>query len=172
MGCISFSAEVYTWGLGNFGNLGHGTTHSFAQPRLVDALLKQDVQQLRCGTRHSIALTAKGEVYTWGFGGDGRQRRRRSIHSRGGLGATVDQRYELRRRVGRQLAVSGRRPFLALCQRRGRSQCQHRRWRRTALRLAAGQLCPLWRLARSFRCHRRGSGSLVVVLGRWRSDFS
>ena len=47
-------------------------THSFAQPRLVDALLKQDVQQLRCGTRHSIALTAKGEVYTWGFGGDGR----------------------------------------------------------------------------------------------------
>lgn len=69
---ISFSKELWSWGLGNFGNLGHGTSFSYSEPRVVEAVQKSDIQQVSCGTRHSLAINKVGEVLSWGFGGDGR----------------------------------------------------------------------------------------------------
>ena len=36
--CIDDNGGLYTWGVGNYGNLGHGSTKSEFKPKLVEAL--------------------------------------------------------------------------------------------------------------------------------------
>ncbi|KAI6208318.1 Protein kinase domain-containing protein [Aphelenchoides besseyi] len=42
------------------------------QPRLVDALLRENISDIACGDEHIIAVTESGQVYVWGCGADGR----------------------------------------------------------------------------------------------------
>jgi alpha-tubulin suppressor-like RCC1 family protein len=59
--------NVYTWGWGEHGQLGHGEPVSELQPRLVAALVGQHVTQMSCGGFHSACVTVRGELYTWGL---------------------------------------------------------------------------------------------------------
>eukprot|EP00743_Colponemidia_sp_Colp-15_P009532 GILK01010428.1.p1 GENE.GILK01010428.1~~GILK01010428.1.p1 ORF type:complete len:501 (-),score=40.01 GILK01010428.1:120-1583(-) len=65
-------SEVYTWGRGEYGQLGHGDRTSQHIPKLVDRLQGRVVIHVSLGTSHSACLTDEGHVYTWGYGGDGR----------------------------------------------------------------------------------------------------
>lgn len=71
---ISSNGELYTWGLGEYGRLGHGDIANQLKPKLVDALVGQRVIQVACGSRdaQTMALTEDGRVYTWGDGDFGK----------------------------------------------------------------------------------------------------
>ncbi|XP_043254504.1 probable E3 ubiquitin-protein ligase HERC2 isoform X2 [Colletes gigas] len=71
---ITSSGELYTWGLGEYGRLGHGDTSTQRKPKLVQSLVGQRVIQVACGSRdaQTMALTADGSVYSWGDGDFGK----------------------------------------------------------------------------------------------------
>ena len=67
---IAADGSVYAWGLEASGQLGLGSRRTKAHtPALVEALSGAGVTQLSCGSYHTLARTAEGEVYSWGFGG-------------------------------------------------------------------------------------------------------
>ena len=69
---VSEAGAVLTWGAGSYGNLGHGDNTDVSTPKLVEALLGKQCISVACGAKHTIALTAAGGVFTWGYGGGGR----------------------------------------------------------------------------------------------------
>lgn len=71
-GCITEKGRVYTWGRGNYGNLGHGTTDSLSKPLLVQSLSDQNIISISCGFKHMAAITSNFKLYSWGNGGHGR----------------------------------------------------------------------------------------------------
>ncbi|KAL2643085.1 hypothetical protein R1flu_010672 [Riccia fluitans] len=64
--------EVFSWGNGSNYQLGIGTTGVLRVPGRVDALQGCDIVSVAAAKFHSVALTASGEVYSWGFGRGGR----------------------------------------------------------------------------------------------------
>lgn len=49
---------------------GMGDTNDQNKPTYVDALRGVSVQQIACGSGHTVVLTTEGSVYTWGRGGE------------------------------------------------------------------------------------------------------
>ncbi|KAL7506841.1 hypothetical protein ACHAXN_004063 [Cyclotella atomus] len=70
-GCLTDSMEVYTWGEGKFGRLGHGAERNCHTPRLVESLLGKRPRQIACGGFHSAVITQDGKMYTFGGGEHG-----------------------------------------------------------------------------------------------------
>jgi len=80
--------HVYSAGMPQYGQLGHGTDHEYnardgsvklqyePQPspkRIVGGgLAGKEVAAVAAGHNHSLALDTEGKLYTWGFGGYGR----------------------------------------------------------------------------------------------------
>nr|CAB3486248.1 unnamed protein product [Digitaria exilis] len=62
------NAEVFTWGEECSGRLGHGVGTNVFQPRLVESLSICNVELIACGEFHTCAVTATGDLYTWGDG--------------------------------------------------------------------------------------------------------
>nr|CAD7453260.1 unnamed protein product [Timema tahoe] len=69
---LTGDGEVYTWGSGDGGRLGHGDNNSREEPTLVQALAGKHVVRVACGSTYSAAITVSGELYTWGRGNYGR----------------------------------------------------------------------------------------------------
>lgn len=71
---ITSAGELYTWGLGEYGRLGHGDNFTQLKPKLVQALLGHRVVQVACGSRdaQTLALTEDGLVFSWGDGDFGK----------------------------------------------------------------------------------------------------
>uniref|UniRef100_A0A0D9VW53 RCC1-like domain-containing protein n=1 Tax=Leersia perrieri TaxID=77586 RepID=A0A0D9VW53_9ORYZ len=68
---ISENGEVYTWGLGSMGQLGHCSLQSADKeliPRRVVALDRTVIRDVSCGGVHSCAVTEDGALYAWGGG--------------------------------------------------------------------------------------------------------
>nr|XP_033804087.1 RCC1 and BTB domain-containing protein 1 isoform X1 [Geotrypetes seraphini]XP_033804088.1 RCC1 and BTB domain-containing protein 1 isoform X1 [Geotrypetes seraphini]XP_033804089.1 RCC1 and BTB domain-containing protein 1 isoform X1 [Geotrypetes seraphini]XP_033804091.1 RCC1 and BTB domain-containing protein 1 isoform X1 [Geotrypetes seraphini]XP_033804092.1 RCC1 and BTB domain-containing protein 1 isoform X1 [Geotrypetes seraphini]XP_033804093.1 RCC1 and BTB domain-containing protein 1 isof len=60
--------EVYAWGHNGYSQLGNGTTTQGVSPLLICTnLLNKKVQEVACGSHHSVTLTSDGEVYGWGY---------------------------------------------------------------------------------------------------------
>merc|ERR550517_2426400 len=72
--CLALSSEgdVFSWGEGDDGKLGHDNKNSCDRPRVVEALRGKDISDISCGGAHSAAITSSGELYTWGKGRYGR----------------------------------------------------------------------------------------------------
>ncbi|KAG5502125.1 hypothetical protein GH5_05072 [Leishmania sp. Ghana 2012 LV757] len=68
---ISQRGEVYTWGVGRNGRLGHGTDSSEVKPRLVEGLQSSFVVDASCSYGHSALLTSTGAVYVFGENTEG-----------------------------------------------------------------------------------------------------
>eukprot|EP00945_MAST-04E_sp_MAST-4E-sp1_P007226 g7226.t1 len=66
------NGDCYSWGLGNYGNLGHGDTHDVHRPKLIDALKGKMVKMSGCGSKHTLVCTSKGDLYSFGHGDNGR----------------------------------------------------------------------------------------------------
>ncbi|RLN48043.1 hypothetical protein BBJ28_00004861, partial [Nothophytophthora sp. Chile5] len=69
------AGKMLTFGSGDCGQLGHGVEEDddlmVKFPRVVKPLVKLGIVRVACGGLHSAAITAAGEVYTWGCNDDG-----------------------------------------------------------------------------------------------------
>ncbi|GAB4836672.1 hypothetical protein Ancab_001583 [Ancistrocladus abbreviatus] len=65
--------QVFTWGYGGFGTLGHTVYTRELVPRLVEGSWSGKIKHIATGGTHTAAITESGELYTWGRDeGDGR----------------------------------------------------------------------------------------------------
>ncbi|XP_051769113.1 retinitis pigmentosa GTPase regulator b isoform X2 [Ctenopharyngodon idella] len=65
--------EVYSFGLGQFGQLGHGTfIFESRLPRVVEHFRRGRVKHVECGENHSALITDSGLLYTFGDGRHGK----------------------------------------------------------------------------------------------------
>ncbi|KAL5539709.1 hypothetical protein UlMin_043746, partial [Ulmus minor] len=58
--------EVYSWGWGDFGRLGHGNSSDLLTPQPIKALQGLRIKQIACGDSHCLAVTMESEVQSWG----------------------------------------------------------------------------------------------------------
>ncbi|TMX00184.1 hypothetical protein EJD97_001277 [Solanum chilense] len=72
--------QVYSWGWGDFGRLGHGNSSDLFTPQPIKALHGIRIKQIACGDSHCLAVTMGGEVQSWG----------RNQNGQLGLGTTED----------------------------------------------------------------------------------
>jgi alpha-tubulin suppressor-like RCC1 family protein len=63
---IAEDGDLFSWGHGNYGLLGHGDTQHQPSPKRVEALRDGRVSSASIGYRQALALTEDGLVYAWG----------------------------------------------------------------------------------------------------------
>ena len=67
---VSADGDVYTWGDGFCGQLGHADKRPQVSPVQVTTggLDDERVSHISCGARHTLAITEDGEAFSWGLG--------------------------------------------------------------------------------------------------------
>lgn len=70
---LTSHGEVYTWGFGDRGQLGHGNYSARTKPSCISAFARSQIKikQIQTGSCHTMALSQDGRVYTWGAGSHG-----------------------------------------------------------------------------------------------------
>jgi len=63
---LTAGGAVWSWGSGGFGPLGHGDEQHQPLPKEVEAFAGQRVVTVSAGSKHSLAITADGAVWSWG----------------------------------------------------------------------------------------------------------
>lgn len=71
-GAVTESGEVYMWGYGKDGQLGHGETKDVHMPRALRSLQSKVIRSVSCGEHHVGAVSEGGALFTWGRGQNGR----------------------------------------------------------------------------------------------------
>lgn len=71
---ITSSGELYTWGKGRYGRLGHGDSEDQLVPKKVEAFDGHRVIDVACGSgdAQTLALTDDNCVWSWGDGDYGK----------------------------------------------------------------------------------------------------
>jgi alpha-tubulin suppressor-like RCC1 family protein len=95
---LTASGELYAWGKGDHGQLGHGGKENLAVPRVVGGI-GEIVVGLSGGTSHSLVTTAEGRVLAFGSNGveqnwedsDGEDEPVFVVDGQLGLGAGVEE---------------------------------------------------------------------------------
>uniref|UniRef100_A0A3Q0R638 Regulator of chromosome condensation (RCC1) and BTB (POZ) domain containing protein 1 n=1 Tax=Amphilophus citrinellus TaxID=61819 RepID=A0A3Q0R638_AMPCI len=69
---LTLDGEVFAWGYNNCGQIGSGSTANQPYPRKVTGCLQgKTAAGITCGQTSSMALVDNGEVYGWGYNGNG-----------------------------------------------------------------------------------------------------
>ena len=63
--------EVYSTGLNNYGQLGHGHTNNLDYFQSISLLKNIGIIDVQCGLHHTIVLTTKGKLLGFGRGDSG-----------------------------------------------------------------------------------------------------
>lgn len=75
--CLALTAmgNLYSWGTGRNGRLGHGNNYDIPEPKRLGCFVGgtgQQIVQVAAGEAHSMARDEMGQVYSWGSGSYGR----------------------------------------------------------------------------------------------------
>jgi alpha-tubulin suppressor-like RCC1 family protein len=65
-------SNVFSWGRGAHGRLGHGNEDDLTVPKLMESFLSRKTKDISGGHRHTAAVTMDGAVYCWGDNSDRR----------------------------------------------------------------------------------------------------
>ncbi|KFK27849.1 hypothetical protein AALP_AA8G437700 [Arabis alpina] len=68
---LTIDGDLWIWGKGDGGRLGFGKEDSVFVPKLNPLFDEHSIRCVALGGLHSVALTHKGDVFTWGYGGFG-----------------------------------------------------------------------------------------------------
>lgn len=87
---LTQTGEVYTFGSGTYGALGHDNEDKVQLPKKIEALSRLEIKavDIAVGSYHTVIVTDEGEVWTMGYGGELSGGFFRSLFSQkgGGLG--------------------------------------------------------------------------------------
>lgn len=61
---LTDKGEIYTWGHGKIGALGHGNLEDKVIPTKVGGL--SNIVKIQCGSEYTMALDGNGQLYVWG----------------------------------------------------------------------------------------------------------
>ena len=64
---VTPNGEVFTWGRGARGRLGHGDQVDVDRPKQVvtDSFIGKEVVYVACGSWYTAVVTSGGELHTW-----------------------------------------------------------------------------------------------------------
>lgn len=79
--CITVTGDVWTWGKGMRGQLGHNSVKEEYSPRLCALLRRTGAENIKCGDDHTLVLLRNGALYSFGANGQGQL----------GLGDSIDR---------------------------------------------------------------------------------
>ncbi|KAK9675850.1 hypothetical protein RND81_11G035900 [Saponaria officinalis] len=65
---VTKQGEIFSWGEESGGRLGHGVEVDVVHPKLIDGLSGLTIDLVACGEYHTCAVTASGDLFTWGGG--------------------------------------------------------------------------------------------------------
>nr|XP_035951531.1 RCC1 domain-containing protein 1 isoform X2 [Halichoerus grypus] len=65
------AGQVFSWGQGRHGQLGHGTLEAEPEPRLLEALQGLPMAEVAAGGWHSVCVSQTGDIYIWGWNESG-----------------------------------------------------------------------------------------------------
>lgn len=68
---LTRDGDVFSFGAGLFSAVGHGGSRAQLNPTVLKPLRDKRVVQIACGENHSIVLTDKADVFSWGRGFEG-----------------------------------------------------------------------------------------------------
>ena len=70
--CLTEEGGVFSFGSGQYGQLGHGSKSDEQLPRKIIELMGTEVTQIECGRKHTLAFVpTRGRLYAFGLGGSG-----------------------------------------------------------------------------------------------------
>ncbi|CAK9138076.1 unnamed protein product [Ilex paraguariensis] len=65
---VTKQGEIFSWGEGSGGKLGHGVEADVSNPKVISTLSELNIESVACGEYHTCAVTLSGDLYTWGDG--------------------------------------------------------------------------------------------------------
>ncbi|CAA7016459.1 unnamed protein product [Microthlaspi erraticum] len=65
---ITKKGEIFSWGEGIGGKLGHGLEKDTHQPKFIKSVRGMGFKSLACGEFHTCAVPQSGDLYSWGDG--------------------------------------------------------------------------------------------------------
>ncbi|XP_015760030.1 PREDICTED: X-linked retinitis pigmentosa GTPase regulator-like isoform X1 [Acropora digitifera] len=65
------SRNLFSFGCGSEGQLGHGDCKNSNVPKAIEALSDQLFKMIACGSEFSAVITEQGQLYTWGSSSEG-----------------------------------------------------------------------------------------------------
>lgn len=65
------TGNLYSFGKGSHGQLGHGKLDDEIEPKLVEALAGIKIKKIAAGNWHSCAISQDGDLYVWGWNSNG-----------------------------------------------------------------------------------------------------
>ncbi|XP_013014159.1 RCC1 domain-containing protein 1 isoform X2 [Cavia porcellus] len=68
---LDAAGQVFSWGGGRHGQLGHGTLEMELEPRLLEALQGLPMAQVAAGGWHSVCVSETRDLYVWGWNESG-----------------------------------------------------------------------------------------------------
>lgn len=70
---LTDDGEVYAWGYNNCGQIGLGNTNNQTLPRKINSVTigSKKISVIACGQTSSMALSDAGELFAWGYNGNG-----------------------------------------------------------------------------------------------------
>ncbi len=77
---LTEAGDVYTWGFGNLGRLGHGDNEDQLIPKKVEALDDANIVQIENGNGVSYAVDDEGNLYAWGQNSNGQLGQGDEVH--------------------------------------------------------------------------------------------
>lgn len=64
---LDAAGQVFSWGAGRHGQLGHGTLEPAPEPRPLEALQGLRMAAVAAGGWHSVCVSEAGDLYVWGW---------------------------------------------------------------------------------------------------------